>query len=301
MKIKGNTVGTTTPRPDWNQTDPKKADYIKNKPDIVDGVSATHEWNGTVLTITSASGTSSADLKGDKGDQGEQGIQGEQGETGATGVQGEKGEKGDTGDSGVYILSDGETIDDAPADADVVIVPNGEADSGCNQPLTFTGAVSATYDGSKAVKVEIPSGGGEKEWTVLMDTTLEEETTIEFSEDESYKELFAAFAVPAAETAVSATASSIIFNVRGLITGLGVAKVTYGSIFILDAKRLPDYVHVYKCEKTTTSATPHFGTAPRASANTESIAGNYNLEVDDYLFRLNCALPAGTICYICVR
>lgn len=29
------------------------------------GVSATHSWNGTVLTVTSASGTSSADLKGD--------------------------------------------------------------------------------------------------------------------------------------------------------------------------------------------------------------------------------------------
>ena len=35
-----------------------------------DGVSATHSWNGTVLTITSASGTSSADLKGEKGDTG---------------------------------------------------------------------------------------------------------------------------------------------------------------------------------------------------------------------------------------
>lgn len=29
-----------------------------------DGISVTHSWNGTVLTITSASGTSSADLKG---------------------------------------------------------------------------------------------------------------------------------------------------------------------------------------------------------------------------------------------
>ena len=29
-----------------------------------DGISATHQWNGTVLTVTSASGTSSADLKG---------------------------------------------------------------------------------------------------------------------------------------------------------------------------------------------------------------------------------------------
>ena len=33
------------------------------------GVSATHSWNGTVLTVTSASGTSSADLKGAKGDK----------------------------------------------------------------------------------------------------------------------------------------------------------------------------------------------------------------------------------------
>lgn len=35
-----------------------------------DGVSCTHSWNGTTLTVTSASGTSSADLKGEKGDVG---------------------------------------------------------------------------------------------------------------------------------------------------------------------------------------------------------------------------------------
>ena len=34
-----------------------------------------HEWNGTVLTITSDSGTSSMDLKGDKGDMGPRGPQ----------------------------------------------------------------------------------------------------------------------------------------------------------------------------------------------------------------------------------
>jgi hypothetical protein len=39
-----------------------------------DGVSATHSWEGTTLTITSASGTSSADLKGDKGDDGRDGT-----------------------------------------------------------------------------------------------------------------------------------------------------------------------------------------------------------------------------------
>lgn len=53
-----------------------------------DGVSVKHSWNGTTLTITSASGTSSANLKGEKGD------------TGATGPQGPQGDKGDKGDTG---------------------------------------------------------------------------------------------------------------------------------------------------------------------------------------------------------
>lgn len=67
-----------------------------------DGVSATHSWNGTVLTVTSASGTSSADLKGEKG---EQGIQGE------TGAQGPKGDKGDTGDTGPNAVGTGTDTD----------------------------------------------------------------------------------------------------------------------------------------------------------------------------------------------
>lgn len=32
MKIIGNTVGTPLPKPNWNQNDPTKGDYIKNKP-----------------------------------------------------------------------------------------------------------------------------------------------------------------------------------------------------------------------------------------------------------------------------
>ena len=35
-----------------------------------------HQWNGTILTITSDSGTSSADLKGSRGDLGPRGPQG---------------------------------------------------------------------------------------------------------------------------------------------------------------------------------------------------------------------------------
>lgn len=65
-----------------------------NGADGADGVSCTHRWNGTTLIVTSASGTSSADLKGDpgetgpKGDTGEQGPKGDKGEPGATPVKG---------------------------------------------------------------------------------------------------------------------------------------------------------------------------------------------------------------------
>ena len=65
-----------------------------------DGVSVTHEWVGTTLSVTSASGTSSADLKGEKGEQGIQGPQGEQGIQGPQGEQGIQGPKGDTGEQG---------------------------------------------------------------------------------------------------------------------------------------------------------------------------------------------------------
>jgi hypothetical protein len=39
-----------------------------------DGVSITHTWNGTRLVVTSASGTSSTDLKGEKGEDGKSGV-----------------------------------------------------------------------------------------------------------------------------------------------------------------------------------------------------------------------------------
>ena len=74
--------------------------------DYVDGVSPTHVWEGTVLKVTSASGTSSADLKGDKGEKGDTGAKGDKGDKGDTGaqgiqgIQGVQGEKGDKGDPG---------------------------------------------------------------------------------------------------------------------------------------------------------------------------------------------------------
>lgn len=53
---------------------------------LFDGQSATHSWNGSVLTVTSASGTSSADLQGPKGDKGDKGDPGPQGEPGIVNI-----------------------------------------------------------------------------------------------------------------------------------------------------------------------------------------------------------------------
>lgn len=62
-----------------------------------DGVSCTHEWNGTVLTITSASGTSSADLKGEPGNDGytpQKGVDYFDGHDGKDGADGSPGQDG---------------------------------------------------------------------------------------------------------------------------------------------------------------------------------------------------------------
>lgn len=69
-----------------------------------DGVSCTHSWDGSVLTVASASGTSSADLRGPKGDKGDpflysdftaeqlEALRGPQGAPGQDGLDGLDGE-----------------------------------------------------------------------------------------------------------------------------------------------------------------------------------------------------------------
>lgn len=71
-------------------TGPAGKDGLPGTPgkDGKDGVSVSHKWNGTVLEVTSASGTSSADLRGEQGIQGVQGIQGERGLPGTPGEDG---------------------------------------------------------------------------------------------------------------------------------------------------------------------------------------------------------------------
>lgn len=139
-----------------------------------DGTSATHSWNGTVLSVSSASGTSSADLKGPKGDKGDKGDS-------------IKGDKGDPGNSGVYILADGETVEDAPADANVIIDPNGSADSSGSGGLEVGGGSSASQPSSGATT----GVSGVESWTLAKTvTTTEDALSVKIDLDDKYNEVF---------------------------------------------------------------------------------------------------------------
>ena len=145
---------------------------------------------GDAFTYSDFTTEQLAALKGEKGDTGAQGPKGEKGDTGAQGPQGEQGPKGDTGDVGPqgpkgdtgatgaagksaysYAQDGGYTGTEAEFAAKLAAekLPN-------PYPLTFTGAVNETYDGSSAKTIEIPSGGGGSELTLLADINFDGNT-----------------------------------------------------------------------------------------------------------------------------
>lgn len=81
------TTGATGPQGIQGERGPK-GDTGAAGSDGTDGVPCTHSWNGTVLSVTSASGTSSADLVGPQGPTGATGATGPQGPAGADGADG---------------------------------------------------------------------------------------------------------------------------------------------------------------------------------------------------------------------
>jgi hypothetical protein len=112
------------------------------------GVSATHFWEGTVLTVTSASGTSSADLQGPQGPQGPQGLQGVQGPQGEQGVQGVQGPAGEDGKNGV----DGKDGDDGVSVQSATVNGNGRLILTLTNGKTIDCGIAKGADGQQGPK-----------------------------------------------------------------------------------------------------------------------------------------------------
>ena len=106
--------------------------------------------------------------KPSRGEMGPQGPQGPKGDTGTAGADGKSAyqyaqDGGYTGTEAEFAAKLAREIPEA--------LPNPNA-------LTFTGAVTGSYDGSEALSVEIPSGsgasGGSSQWKIIRDLTISE-------------------------------------------------------------------------------------------------------------------------------
>ena len=155
--------------------------------DGADGLTPTIGDNGNWYLGETDTGKPSRGDKGDTGSQGEkgdtgaQGPQGEQGPAGATGPKGDTGATGPAGATGAdgksayqYAQDGGYTGTEAEFAAKMAAempttLPNPNA-------LTFTGAVTGSYDGSEPLTVEIPSGGsgGSDAWNLIEHITAED-------------------------------------------------------------------------------------------------------------------------------
>ena len=133
--------------------------------DGADGITPTIGENGNWYLGATDTGKPS---RGEKGEKGETGAQGEKGATGATGADGK---------SAFSYAQDGGytgTEEEFTAKLAAEKLPN-------PYPLTFTGAVSGSYDGSSAKTIVIPSGGGgDNELTLLADINFDGNTASGF-------------------------------------------------------------------------------------------------------------------------
>lgn len=100
--------------------------------------------------------------KPSRGERGETGAKGEKGDTGAIGADGKSAYQ--------YAQDGGYTGTEAEFAAKLA-----QEKFASPNALTFTGAVTGSYDGSAPVSVKIPEGGSGEAWELLYETTLTED------------------------------------------------------------------------------------------------------------------------------
>lgn len=153
--------------------------------DGTDGITPHIGENGNWYIGSTDTGKPSRGEQGAKGDTGAIGPQGPKGDTGPQGPKGDKGDKGETGATGPagatgadgksayqYAVEGGYTGTETEFAAKLAQEKFANPNA-----LTFTGAVTGSYDGSAPLSVEIPSGGGSSggstaEWQLLGTYTM---------------------------------------------------------------------------------------------------------------------------------
>ena len=131
--------------------------------DGADGLTPTIGENGNWYLGDADTGKPS---RGDKGDKGDKGDTGETGATGATGADGKSAYE--YAQDGGYTGTEAEFAEKLAQEMPTAL-PNPNA-------LTFTGAVTGSYDGSEPVTLEIPSGGSGSSdaWNLIEHITAED-------------------------------------------------------------------------------------------------------------------------------
>lgn len=195
-----------------------------------DGTMVTKEI-GYTIRITDSEGYQDFDiLHGEKGEKGKDGTMTFEDLTDAQreSLRGGKGDKGDTGDSGVYILSEGETLEDAPEDVDVVYDPFFDTEAIPGGGIDVEGAVPGQTIAVKAVDangkpteweaVDFPEGG--KAFYV----TITGDDTNGYTADKTVAEITEAY------EARKPVFCKLLFETGTLLLSLAVCT-EYGAIF----------------------------------------------------------------------
>lgn len=157
-----------------------------------------------------------------------------------------------------YTLKDGSAVafDEAQAlteeqkqQARANIGAAAEGESAAMQTLTFTGAVSATYDGSTAVSVEIPTSGWE---TCLKSTSVNANSYVAISASVAtrFNAFYIALCVPSTSSVYTTIVPTSMLNGMMYIVlpdgyKLAITKLTGGQLNIANAATSTVYLYVY--------------------------------------------------------
>lgn len=200
---------------------------------VVQTTTSAEDGGTNIVTVTKTDGTTST-FKFKNGSKGSDGVPGAQGPAGADGQPGADGKSayqyaqdgGYTGTEAEFAAKMAEEMPDA--------LPNPNA-------LTFTGAVTGSYDGSAPLRVEIPSGGGAggEVWKLLSDETVTEDVTEYKRSFESVYRIAVLFYTP------GGTAGAVNIKINGSPHSMASnAKInkTFSSVSMLYMLRPPKTV-----------------------------------------------------------